>query len=171
MNNYGPVLFVDDEAAMRHAVTQWLVLAGFEVVVQETASAALGTLTKDFSGILVTDLRMDGLSGIELLRLSRKLDPELPVIVITGHGDAETAVEVMQLGAFAFIEKPFEPEFLLAAVERASEKRRVALERRHLHDVGKEQIVSGGAVDSARDFQEKSDASAALERSRAGRRA
>lgn len=170
MNNYGPVLFVDDEAAMRHAVTQWLVLAGFEVVVQETASAALGKLTKDFSGILVTDLRMDGLSGIDLLRLSHELDPELPVIVITGHGDAETAVEVMQLGAFAFIEKPYEPEYLLAAVLRASEKRRTALEQRHLHGAGEEQFVSDRAVDSLRDFQEKSDTTA-LERSRAGRRA
>jgi two-component system C4-dicarboxylate transport response regulator DctD len=171
MNKLGQVLFVDDEAAMRHAVTQWLALAGFEVVVEETASAALSKLTKGFPGILVTDLRMDGLSGIDLLRLSHELDPELPVIIITGHGGAETAVEVTQLGAFAFIEKPFAPECLLEAVQRASETRRVVLERRHLHRVEDEQGVSGGAVNAARVFPGGVDSSADLDRSRTGRSA
>src|SRR5215510_12751554 len=88
MPEYGPILFVDDEASMRHAVTQWLGLAGFETLVHDKASSALNALSADFSGILVTDLKMEGMDGMELLRRSQQLDPELPVVVISGRGDA-----------------------------------------------------------------------------------
>ena len=89
MPESSPILFVDDEASMRHAVTQWLGLAGFEMLVHEKATSALNTLSADFSGILVTDLKMEGMDGMELLRRSQQIDPELPVVVITGHGDVE----------------------------------------------------------------------------------
>ena len=88
-----PILFVDDEAPMRLAVTQWLGLAGFETLVHDQALSALNGLSTDFPGILVTDLKMEGIDGLELLRRSQQIDPELPVVVITGHGDVETAVE------------------------------------------------------------------------------
>jgi two-component system, NtrC family, C4-dicarboxylate transport response regulator DctD len=104
MPDRGPVLFVDDEASMRQAVTQWLELAGFEVVVRADAASAAGRLSTDFPGVLVTDLKMEGTDGIELLRRSQQIDPELPVILITGHGDVEIAVEAMRLGAYDFIE-------------------------------------------------------------------
>src|SRR5712671_1065066 len=110
MPEQGPVLLVDDEATIRQAVTQWLGLAGFETLVHEKASTALNVLTVDFPGVLVTDLKMHGLSGMDLLRHAQQMDPELPVIMITGHGDVETAVVAMRLGAYDFIEKPFPPD-------------------------------------------------------------
>src|SRR5215475_8835935 len=125
MPEYGPVVFVDDEASMREAVTQWLGLAGLETLVHDQAATALNRLTTDFPGILVTDLKMEGIDGLELLRLSHGVDPELPVIVITGHGDVPIAVEAMRLGAYDFIEKPFAPERFLDVVRRARENRRL----------------------------------------------
>src|SRR6267142_439850 len=146
MPESGPILFVDDEAAMRHAVTQWLGLAGFEMLVHDKATSALSTLSTDFSGILVTDLKMEGMDGMELLRRSQQIDPELPVVVITGHGDVEIAVEAMHLGAYDFIEKPFAPERFLEVVRRACEKRQLVVENRRLRRAVSEQTLSGRII-------------------------
>src|SRR5712691_4120762 len=142
MPESSPILFVDDEASMRHAVTQWLGLAGFEMLVHEKATSALNTLSADFSGILITDLKMEGMDGMELLRRSQQIDPELPVVVITGHGDVEIAVEAMRLGAYDFIEKPFAPERFLEVVRRACEKRQLVVENRRLRRAVSEQTLS-----------------------------
>jgi len=146
MPETGPILFVDDEASMRHAVTQWLGLAGFEMLVHEKATSALSTLSADFTGILVTDLKMEGMDGMELLRRSQQVDPELPVVVITGHGDVEIAVEAMRLGAYDFIEKPFAPERFLEVVRRASEKRQLVVENRRLRRAVSEQTLSARII-------------------------
>ena len=119
------VMLVDDEAAMRQAIGQWLDLAGFEVDAHASASSAVGRLNADFEGVLVTDLKMEGMDGMALLRHAQEVDPDLPVVMITGHGDIQIAVEAMRLGAYDFVEKPFEPERLLDIVKRASEKRRL----------------------------------------------
>jgi len=145
-----PILFVDDEASMRHAVTQWLGLAGFETLVHDKALPALTRLTADFPGILVTDLKMEGMDGIELLRRAQEIDPELPVVVITGHGDIETAVEVMRLGAYDFIEKPFAPERFLEVVRRASEKRKLVVENRRLRRAISEQTLASRIIGTSR---------------------
>ena len=150
MPNAGPILFVDDEAPMRQAVTQWLGLAGFETLVHERASSALAVVGTDFPGVLVTDLKMPGMDGVELLRRSQQLDPELPVVVITGHGDIETAVEVMRLGAYDFIEKPFAPERFLDVVRRASEKRQLVMENRRLRRVVSERSLSARIIGTSR---------------------
>src|SRR5262245_8622547 len=142
MAESGPILFVDDEAPMRHAVTQWLGLAGFQTLVHDRATSALNVLNPDFSGVLVTDLKMEGMDGMELLRRTQQLDPELPVVVITGHGDVETAVEAMRLGAYDFIEKPFAPERFLDVVRRASEKRQLVMENRRLRRAVSQQTLA-----------------------------
>src|SRR3954453_21587110 len=146
MPETGPILFVDDEASMRHAVTQWLGLAGFEMLVHERATPALNALSTDFPGVLVTDLKMEGTDGIELLRRSQQVDPELPVVVITGHGDVESAVEAMRLGAYDFIEKPFAPERFLEVVRRACEKRQLVVENRRLRRAVSEQTLSARII-------------------------
>jgi two-component system C4-dicarboxylate transport response regulator DctD len=146
----GHVLFVDDEASMRAAVTQWLELAGFELTVQDNALSALGKLSADFPGVLVTDLKMEGIDGLELLRRSHEMDPELPVVVITGHGDVETAVEAMRLGAYDFIEKPFAPERFLEIVRHAGEKRRLVIENRRLRRAVNEQTLSARIIGTSR---------------------
>jgi two-component system, NtrC family, C4-dicarboxylate transport response regulator DctD len=146
----GPILLVDDEAPIRHAVTQWLGLAGFETLVHEQASTAVNALSTDFPGVLVTDLKMHGFNGMDLLRHSQQMDPELPVIVITGHGDIETAVEAMRLGAYDFIEKPFAPERFLEIVRRAAEKRRLVVENRRLRRAVNEQTLSSRIIGTSK---------------------
>lgn len=126
------VLLVDDEAPMLQAIGQWLDLGGFEVEAHSRATAAISMLNADFDGILVTDLKMEGTDGMALLRHAQEVDPDLPVVMITGHGDIQIAVEAMRLGAYDFVEKPFEPEHFLDIVRRASEKRRLVLDNRRL---------------------------------------
>ena len=150
MSDRGTVLFVDDEASMRQAVSQWLELAGFELIVHDNGASALGKLSTDFPGILVTDLKMEGIDGLELLRRSHAIDPELPVLVITGHGDVETAVEAMQLGAYDFIEKPFAPERFLDIVRHAGEKRQLVIENRRLRRAVNEQTLSSRIIGTSR---------------------
>jgi len=150
MSDRGTVLFVDDEASMRQAVSQWLELAGFELIVHHDGASALGKLSTDFPGILVTDLKMEGIDGLELLRRSHAIDPELPVLVITGHGDVETAVEAMQLGAYDFIEKPFAPERFLDIVRHAGEKRQLVIENRRLRRAVNEQTLSSRIIGTSR---------------------
>src|SRR5262249_49082213 len=90
------------------------------------------------------------LSGMDLLRHAQQIDPELPVIVITGHGDVETAVEAMRLGAYDFIEKPFAPERFLEVVRRACEKRRLVVENRRLRRVVNEQTLSSRIIGTSK---------------------
>ena len=150
MPERAPVLFVDDEASMRQAVTQWLELAGFELIAHDNAAAVLGKLSMDFPGILVTDLKMEGLDGLELLRRTQQIDPELPVLVITGHGDVQTAVEAMRLGAYDFIEKPFAPERFLDVVRHAGEKRALVLENRRLRRAVNEQTIASRIIGTSK---------------------
>lgn len=146
MPDHRLVLFVDDEEAMRQSVGQWLHLAGFKLIVHDRAAPAAAALSPDFPGVLVTDLKMEGADGMTLLRQSQQVDPELPVIVITGHGDVETAVEAMRLGAYDFIEKPFEPKRLLEVIKNATEKRRLVNENRRLRRVVTEQTIGSRIV-------------------------
>jgi two-component system C4-dicarboxylate transport response regulator DctD len=145
-----PILFVDDEAAMRQAVTQWLELAGFELMVHDDASSAAAKLTAGFPGIVVTDLKMEGMDGLGLLRRAQESDPELPVVVITGHGDVQTAVEAMRLGAYDFIEKPFVPERFLEVVRHASEKRQLVIENRRLRRAVNDQALTSRIVGTSK---------------------
>lgn len=126
------VLLVDDDTSMRQAIEQWLSLAGIDVDAHASAAVVVNRLRADFSGVLITDLKMEGLDGMALLRHAQEIDPDLPVVMITGHGDIQTAVDAMRLGAYDFIEKPFEPERLLELVRRACERRRLVLENRRL---------------------------------------
>jgi len=126
------VLLVDDEASMRQAISQWLDLAGFEVTAHDRSAAAIAVLNADYDGIVVSDLKMEGLDGMGLLIHIQELDPDLPVVMITGHGDIQVAVEAMRRGAYDFIEKPFEPDRFLEVVRRASEKRKLVLDNRQL---------------------------------------
>lgn len=150
MSESAPILLVDDESSIREAISQWLGLAGYQTIVRNEASSAINTLTADFPGVLVTDLKMQGLSGMDLLRHSQQMDPELPVIVITGHGDVQTAVEAMRLGAYDFIEKPFAPERFLEVVRRASEKRQLVVENRRLRRAVNEQTLSSRLIGTSK---------------------
>ncbi|MEB0134485.1 sigma-54 dependent transcriptional regulator [Actimicrobium sp. CCC2.4] len=126
------VVLVEDEAALRLATGQTLELGGFTVLPCASAEQADGLLVRDYAGVLVTDVRLPGRSGLQLLAQVMAIDADLPVVVVTGHGDVEMAVEAMRAGAYDFIEKPFAAGRLLAAVRRAQEKRDLVLANRRL---------------------------------------
>ena len=125
-------LLIEDEAALRLSTTQTLELGGFDVTACDSAENALAVLRADYPGIIVSDVRLPGMSGLALLAQVMALDAELPVIVVTGHGDVAMAVGAMRAGAYDFIEKPFGAERLLDAVRRAQNKRDLVLENRRL---------------------------------------
>ena len=122
------VLFVEDEPAVRLGGVQALQLRGIEVQAFERAEQALRQIRPGFAGIVVTDVRLPGMDGFALLEQIRSIDAELPVILVTGHGDIAMAVEAMKRGAYDFIEKPFSSEHLADVAQRALEKRHLTLE-------------------------------------------
>ena len=127
-----PVVFVDDEEDVREAARQTLDLAGYQVEVLATAPPVLELISRDWPGIVVADVRMPLMDGRELMRRCLAIDPDLPVVLVTGHGDISMAVQAMRDGAYDFIEKPFRSELLLDVVKRALEKRSLVLENRRL---------------------------------------
>ncbi|WP_036257456.1 response regulator FixJ [Methylocapsa aurea] len=110
---------IDDDPALRDSLDFLLASAGFSVKLFESGEAFLETLPSLSGGCVVTDVRMQGVDGIELVRRLRQTHQAMPVIVITGHGDVPLAVKAMKLGATDFMEKPFDGEALVAAVRSA----------------------------------------------------
>jgi two-component system C4-dicarboxylate transport response regulator DctD len=127
------VMVVDDESSIRSAVEQWLSLSGFEVQLFSRADECLAQLPRHFPGVILSDVRIPGMSGLDLLAEIQRRDADLPVILLTGHGDVPMAVDAMRDGAYDFLEKPFSPESLLGSLRRALDKRRLVLENRALH--------------------------------------
>lgn len=126
------VIFVDDEEHLRIAAKQALELAGFEVSCYQNAEQVMDLLSRNYPGVLITDVRMPGKDGMELLKDALEIDSELPVVLVTGHGDVQLAVEAMRLGAYDFIEKPFASNHLIDVARRAIDKRSLTLENRAL---------------------------------------
>jgi two-component system response regulator FixJ len=113
------VYVIDDDAAMRDSLNFLLDSAGFEVTLFETAQQFLDALPALAFGCVISDVRMPGIDGIELLKRLRTLNSGFPIVMMTGHGDVPLAVEAMKLGAMDFLEKPFEDERLIAMIEAA----------------------------------------------------
>ena len=107
---------IDDDDALRDSLRFLLASAKFDVETYESAIAFLAALPQIKGGCIVTDVRMPRLSGLELLRRLKSMSIDLPVIVMTGHGDVALAVDAMKEGAIEFLEKPFDDEVLLKAV-------------------------------------------------------
>lgn len=126
------ILFVDDEEELRFAAAQTLALADLPAETLATAEAALSQIARSFEGILVTDIRMPGMSGLDLMRAALEIDPAFPVILVTGHGDVDLAVQSMREGAYDFLEKPYAPARLIDTIHRALDKRRLTIENRAL---------------------------------------
>ncbi|TAL54890.1 sigma-54 dependent transcriptional regulator [Pandoraea sp.] len=122
------VLFVEDDPAVRLGSVQALQLHGIEVQSFERAEPVLRQVKMGFPGVVVSDVKLPGLDGLTLLQELSQIDPTLPVILVTGHGDISIAVEAMRRGAYDFIEKPFSSEQLVDVVQRALEKRHLTLE-------------------------------------------
>ncbi|BDW94422.1 transcriptional regulator [Thalassospira tepidiphila] len=138
------IIIVDDDEAMRISLAQWLELSDFDVTVYEDARQALHDISPEFAGVILTDVKMPKLDGITFTRSVLAADPDIPIILMTGHGDVPMAVEAMKSGAYDFVEKPFEPKDIVESLERAIEKRRLVLENRNL----RRQIASRGSLES-----------------------
>jgi two-component system response regulator FixJ len=110
---------IDDDEAVRESIDFLLRSAGLSVRTYDSATSFLDVAPKIGAGCVITDVRMPGLTGIDLLRRLQEMQIGLPVIVITGHGDVPLAVEAMKSGAVDFLEKPFDDDVLLASVRAA----------------------------------------------------
>ncbi len=110
---------IDDDPALRDSLAFLLGSVGLVVRAFESAQAFLQELTSIETGCVVTDIRMPGIDGLELLRLLQEMGKGLPVIVMTGHGDVPLAVKAMRLGAADFVEKPFDDEVMIDAIRSA----------------------------------------------------
>ncbi len=136
------VLLVEDDTPVREALAQTLELAGLSVTPAGSFVVAKDHISPSFEGVILSDIRMPGKDGMELLGFAQKTDPDLPVILLTGEGDIPMAVKALGKGAFDFLEKPCPTEQLVATVERALDARRVALADRRL----KTEIQTGDAA-------------------------
>ena len=119
MASKGKVYVIDDDAAMRDSLNFLLDAADFDVTLFETATKFLDILPDLKFGCVVSDVRMPGLDGIELLKRMKTLNSLFPIVIMTGHGDIPLAVEAMKLGAVEFLEKPFEDDRLIGVIEAA----------------------------------------------------
>lgn len=119
MSSKGKVYVIDDDAAMRDSLNFLLDAADFDVTLFDTATKFLDTLPGLEFGCVVSDVRMPGLDGIELLKRMKSLNSLFPIVIMTGHGDIPLAVEAMKLGAVEFLEKPFEDDRLIGVIETA----------------------------------------------------
>jgi DNA-binding NtrC family response regulator len=138
------VLIVEDDPHVRLGCVQAMQLANLAVVGVGSAEAALPLLGQGHIGAVVTDMRLPKADGLSLVRLCQQQDAQLPVVMITGHGDIDLAVESMRAGAYDFITKPFASERLVDVVRRALEKRRLTREIARL----RQQLEQGGDIES-----------------------
>ena len=140
------VIFIDDEIHIRQANKQTLELADLEVACFDCAENVLPLLSMDWPGVVICDIRLPRMDGLEFLLQAQSIDRDLPVILITGHGDISTAVQAMREGAYDFIEKPYSTERLVKTVQRALEKRMLTLENRILRQELKAHSAPGPRI-------------------------
>ncbi|OLP42338.1 sigma-54-dependent transcriptional regulator [Rhizobium oryziradicis] len=132
MNRPASVILIDNDQDLLRATRQTLELAGFDVAAFLSPIEALQAITSDFAGVVVSDIRMPDIDGLEVFRRVNTMDADLPVILVTGHGDIAMAVAAIKDGAYDFITKPFSTDRLSQSVHRAVEKRRLVMENRKL---------------------------------------
>ncbi len=129
------VLLVDDEAEIRASIKESLELSGLSVIDQPSAIEALASLAEDPPGVIISDVRMPDMDGLEFQRKIKAIDPDLPIVLITGHGHVRMAIKAIRGGAYDFLEKPFRPETLITVVKRALEKRQLTQDNYKLREL------------------------------------
>lgn len=146
------VRLVEDDEDLRAAQVQTLQMAGFRVEDFGSAAEALAGVTRDYPGVVLSDVRMSGMDGLQLFGRLHAIDADLPVILLTGHGDVPMAVAALKAGAYDFLTKPVGRDALLAALNRAAAARALVLENRELrqasHDAADSFPELGGSSDA-----------------------
>ena len=132
MNDINRIILIDDEDEVRLSVSQTLELEGFEVTAFNNGEKALDYITSGWPGIVVTDLKMPRVDGLDVLSGVMNMDAALPVVIVTAHGDIPIAVQAMRDGAYDFMEKTADPEQLVGIARRALDMRKLVLENRDL---------------------------------------
>jgi len=140
------VYLVDDDEVLLKAISQIYELDGVDFVPISSAKTLLDDLSPDFDGVIVTDVRMPGMGGIELFNYVTEIDPEIPVIFITGHADVPMVLNTLREGAFDFFSKPLDSDLLLASTHRALEKRRLVMENRRLRELAQRAAQSSELI-------------------------
>ncbi|MDF1804467.1 sigma-54 dependent transcriptional regulator [Thalassovita sp.] len=142
MSKVMKIAIVDDEQDMRQSISQWLALSGYDTETFASAEDALKALGPEYPGIVISDIKMPGMDGMQFLKKLMGGDSALPVIMITGHGDVPMAVEAMRVGAFDFLEKPFNPDRMTELAKKATNARRLTLDNRAL----RKELSDGGQL-------------------------
>ncbi len=150
------IAIVDDEKDMRQSISQWLALSGYDTETFASAEEALKVLGADYPGIVISDIKMPGMDGMQFLKKLMGNDSALPVIMITGHGDVPMAVEAMRVGAFDFLEKPFNPDRMTELAKKATNARRLTLDNRAL----RRELVGWRPADEKADRRQPRDGAA-----------
>ena len=132
MLNTIKIILIDDDQAIIEALTEMLELEDFQVESHSRADKAIALLDRNSAAVVLSDVRMPKMDGMNLLARLQKLDNELPVLLMSGHGDIPMAIEAMKEGAYDFLEKPLQPAQLINQLQRAAEKRQLVLENRKL---------------------------------------
>jgi two-component system response regulator HydG len=150
MSRRANILLVDDELALCAAAEKILAKEGHRVTAAHTIAAGKQQFTDQGADVVITDLALPDGDGLEMLRHVKATRPEVEVIVITGHGSVERAVEAMRVGAYDFIQKPLDRSLLLRAVQKAAEKQELTAENRRLRDElqqqrGEDALIGQGA--------------------------
>ncbi|HEX7495426.1 MAG TPA: response regulator, partial [Candidatus Limnocylindrales bacterium] len=150
------VLCVDDEPVILHVLRRLLEVQGFEVVSCGDATTALSTFTEGAFDFVMTDIHMPGMDGLALTRALRDRQPELPVIIVTGHGTVDTAIQALREGATGMLVKPFTGQELLVEVRRAlaaAQMRYEALQFRYMSPVLDSIALTLSTAIEARNFE------------------
>jgi two-component system response regulator FixJ len=135
------VQIIDDDDALRDSLIFLLSSVGIEAKSYDSAAAFLNDPQRTISGCIITDVRMPGMNGIDLLHKLKSEGVSVPIIVMTGHGDVPLAVEAMKLGAFDFIEKPFDEDALLTSVRGA-----LGVQEKHAREESQRQEIENRLV-------------------------
>lgn len=135
----GQVIVIDDEAIVRESMTQTLELEGYTTSAYEDPLEAIKHCARDWLGVVICDVRMDIMNGLEVLEKILEIDPEIPVIMFSGHSDIAIAIKAIRQGAYDFLEKTDDPQHHLNTVERAFKKRELVLDNRRLREAIKGQ--------------------------------
>ncbi|HAG50039.1 MAG TPA: Fis family transcriptional regulator, partial [Deltaproteobacteria bacterium] len=148
------ILIIDDEPLMRISITDALVAEGYQVLGVESGREGIDFISKDNYDIIITDLKLPEVDGIEILKTALKQSPKAKVIMITAYGSVDTAVEAMKQGAYDYITKPFSMDELLIVVRHLIEFRRLEYENTMLREKIDEKYAFEGIIGNSSKMEE-----------------